>query len=87
MERVSWDEYNRTMEALDKGINPSPDEERVLKFVQSHDPGKDARFIMDKGKLKISVPNPWTKPGTGESGIEDLIFEPKLSEARKALGY
>ena len=31
--------------------------------------------------------NPWTKPGTKEEGVEDLIFELNMIAAKKALGY
>jgi hypothetical protein len=58
----------------------------VLRFVKQHDPGKDAQFINDKGKLKIKFTGYYSMPG-GQGGTEDIVFEPTMQEARKALQY
>lgn len=67
-------------------IAPNPQQMKVLEFVRKHDPGKDAEFVMDKGKLKIKFTGYFTMPG-GKSGKEDIIFEPTMQAAHNALQY
>lgn len=83
-EAEELDVISNTIEKL-SAIQPTPEQQRALRALKQHSPGKDAEFVEDKGKLMIKFTNPEEKGGVWKDKEE--VIEPTMQAVSDILGY